>query len=471
MKNQATIHAMDVCLALVAAGLLSGCGGGNGSGAAGMADTLVASADEQPTVWANKTKPGVSADGSVSSDPTMVFTKVADENGTFRVGSRTTVRYGTADGARWVSKTVSGTGQCTNQFFGSDPARGTAKVCEAESAAVAVDSTLTVAKAPAPDTSTTPEVTTGAIYIDVTKIPPPSVGISTLNVTSTTEVAPDAEGAFRTSCALSHMSFDDPIVFPGQPGRSHLHAFFGNTGANAASTADSLRTTGNSTCRGGIANRSSYWVPAMIDTRDGSPVKPDSMQVYYKFSTMPGLSAENVQPLPAGLRMIAGNPAATGPRTDADPFAYRWKCIGGPNNSNDQYGSQIPSCDLGAQVFQEIFFPACWDGKNLDSPDHKSHMSGPVQLQTSPFTWSCPATHPVLLPQISFNVLYTVTDKAARWRLASDLYDPALPAGYSSHADWFNGWRSDISDTWAKSCIQARKDCHSHLLGDGRMIF
>ena len=169
--------------------------------------------------------------------------------------------------------------------------------------------------------------------------------------------------------------------------------------------------------------------------------------------------------------MIAGNPAATGPRTDADPFSYRWKCIGGPNNSNDQYGSQIPSCDLGAQAWQEVFFPQCWDGKNLDSPDHKSHMSYPMQLQQSPFTWYCPATHPVLLPQITFGVEYTVTDRAARWRLASDLYDPTMPSGYSSHADWFNGWRNDISDTWAKNCIQAKKDCHSHLLGDGRMIF
>ena len=64
------------------------------------------------------------------------------------------------------------------------------------------------------------------------------------------------------------MSFDDPIVFPGQPGRSHLHTFFGNTGANADSTAESIRGTGNSTCRGGIANRSSYWVPTLIDIRD-----------------------------------------------------------------------------------------------------------------------------------------------------------------------------------------------------------
>ena len=49
-------------------------------------------------------------------------------------------------------------------------------------------------------------------------------------------------------------------------------------------------------------------------------------------------------------------------------LGYRFKCIGGPNNSNDQYGTAIPNCDAGAQMYQEIFFPQCWDGRNLDRP-------------------------------------------------------------------------------------------------------
>ena len=41
---------------------------------------------------------------------------------------------------------------------------------------------------------------------------------------------------------------DDPIVFPGQPGASHLHDFFGNTGANASSTFETM-LAGETTCR------------------------------------------------------------------------------------------------------------------------------------------------------------------------------------------------------------------------------
>ena len=311
------------------------------------------------------------------------------------------------------------------------------------------------------------------VAVDLSKVPPASVGTSTLSVSPTTEIAPPGEGAFRTVCAVAHMSFDDPIVFPGQPGRSHLHTFFGNTGANANSTPESLRNTGNSTCRGGVANRSAYWVPTMIDTKDNTPLQPAEVIVYYKNGY---LDATKVQPIPTGLRMIAGDPNASAPHPDV--FSMRWKCIGGPNNQNDLYGHTIANCDVGASLYQEIFFPQCWDGVNLDSPDHMSHMSYTVQVKNvnDPRGWShaeCPKTHPVILPQIAFNVLYLVGEKDAplRWRLASDTYDKSKPGGYSSHGDWFNGWKSDISNTWAKNCIENQKDCHAHLLGDGRQIF
>jgi hypothetical protein len=109
----------------------------------------------------------------------------------------------------------------------------------------------------------------------------------------------DGTGAFRTVCEFSHMAFDDPIVYPGQPGKSHLHVFFGNTGTNANSTAASIANTGNSTCRGGTINRSGYWAPAMIDTLDGTPVTPQSMIIYYK-TGYNGVKPGDIKSLPQG---------------------------------------------------------------------------------------------------------------------------------------------------------------------------
>ena len=57
------------------------------------------------------------------------------------------------------------------------------------------------------------------------------------------ENVPDTVGAFRFICGPSHEAYDDPVVFPGQPGKSHLHQFWGNSQANGNSTYESLRST------------------------------------------------------------------------------------------------------------------------------------------------------------------------------------------------------------------------------------
>ena len=296
--------------------------------------------------------------------------------------------------------------------------------------------------------------------VDLLSIPKPSSGFASDRVQATSEQpsGPGDIGSFRTTCAPSHMLFDDPIVYPGQPGKSHLHVFFGNTAANGNSTVASIAGTGNSTCRGGTVNRSAYWVPAMIDTRTGGPVVPDDLGVYYK-TGYNGIAPSAVNAFPAGLRMIAGdgkNAAPGGPS--------RYKCASSFSLFNGPSLDGAERCPVGDTVIAEIFFPQCWDGVNLDSPDHKSHMAYPSGGK-------CPATHPVPMPEITFNVAYKVKEAGATkfWRLSSDNY--AGPAGYSAHGDWFNGWKEDAMSAFVTRCNNAARDCHSHLLGDGRMIF
>ncbi|HEX6361727.1 MAG TPA: DUF1996 domain-containing protein [Albitalea sp.] len=295
--------------------------------------------------------------------------------------------------------------------------------------------------------------------IDRTRLPPRAKGSADERVRPTrAEPKAGDMGAFRTVCAYSHMAFDDPIVFPRQPGRSHLHVFFGNTGADAFSTAASLAASGDSTCRGGIANRSAYWVPATIDTRTGAPVRPAVANIYYK-NGYNGIRAEQVQPHPKGLRMIAGDPTNTSPRGP-----WRFLCVGAGADMKEH--AHIPDCPAGSQLIQRVLFPQCWDGRRLDAADHKSHMSYPVQRR-------CPASHPVALPEITFNIHYDVREPGAtrHWRLASDTYAGELPAGRSMHADWFDGWDPSIKEAWVKGCNRAQRDCHSNLLGDGREIY
>lgn len=64
------------------------------------------------------------------------WTKVANQSASFMVGSTTKiVRYGA--GNAWVTKSITGTGQCTTAYFGKDPAPGVTKQCEVFSLAAA----------------------------------------------------------------------------------------------------------------------------------------------------------------------------------------------------------------------------------------------------------------------------------------------------------------------------------------------
>lgn len=314
-------------------------------------------------------------------------------------------------------------------------------------------------------------------YINKAKIPTAStLAYSTLRiqaVSSDPAFQPTShggvEGDFREPCSVSHFAFNDPIVFPGQPGVSHLHMFYGNTATDANSTADSLANSGGSTCAGGIGNRSGYWMPALIDTLDGTPQVPTGVQTYYKSGPHPG---SQIQSLPTGLRMIAGNSKAT-TAAATNSIATRFVCISS-TSIGPSLGYIPGDCAAGSQVWAMIVFPSCWDGVNLDSPDHKSHMSYAVGDPSSATGQGCPSTHPVKLPEITMIGEYLVptAGAAARWRFSSDNYDPATgPGGYSSHADWFNGWQPSVVKTWTTNCLNKQVDCHSYILGDGTMLY
>lgn len=215
---------------------------------------------------------------------------------------------------------------------------------------------------------------------------------------------------FVVVCGFSHRSNDDPIVYPGQPGRSHNHTFIGNRTTDAASTPASLR--GAATTCGIRADNSAYWVPTLYE--QGRPVRPLAAIVYYV-----KLTAGPVQTLPAGLKMIAGDAMA---RRAQNLRVTSWSCgLDGARRS-----STIPNCGEEALLHLFVKFPDCWDGTRLDSVDHKRHMAYSTAGR-------CPSSHPVAVPAISLVVLYPVD---ARAELSS--------GRFSGHADFVNAWDQDV---------------------------
>lgn len=50
----------------------------------------------------------------------------------------------------------------------------------------------------------------------------------------------------------------------------------------------------------------------------------------------------------------------------------------------------------------------CWNGKDLDSPNHKEHVAYPSSGSFES-GGPCPATHPVKLPQLMYEVMWDTT--------------------------------------------------------------
>jgi hypothetical protein len=293
----------------------------------------------------------------------------------------------------------------------------------------------------------------------------------------------DVVGAFRFICNPAHLSNDDPIVYPGQPGKAHLHQFFGNTAANAHSTYESLRTTGESTCNSPL-NRSAYWMPAMMNGK-GKVVRPDYVSIYYKRRPMSDLECDPAKSataqgkcvdLPRGLRFVFGFNMAT-MKYDNDgqwPAKPYFACDGPKSTTRNENTipeaaakcATTPDHKLGAVIVA----PDCWDGKNLDSPDHRSHVA-----YASYGSWGylkCPATHPYVIPTFTMGAWYTVDADLPGWHLSSDIMPgmPPMPAGSSFHADWFGAWDDQVLKAWHDNCLDKRLSCSGGDLGNGKQL-
>ena len=329
-----------------------------------------------------------------------------------------------------------------------------------------------VAIAPTPAPAPSPSVGANIIQValmpavDINKNIAPEAGFSSMRIQSTSEQATSNDiGAFRLSCFVSHMSNDDPMVYPNQQGAAHHHTFYGNTSVNYKSDLNNLANVGNSTCQGGTMNRSAYWHPTIIDSSTNAPVLPDGNEAGFYYKTgYSGVAPSAVKAPPKGLRMLVGNPKAT----SADQVeAVKYVCMNPATQDSDgmPWQKAIPNCKVGHWLQMVVGFPQCWDGKNLDSPNHKDHMAYP--------SGGCPASHPVPIPEISLNMRYTVktANQALNWRLASDNYAKnGANAGYSGHADWVNGWDEATMAGIVRNCLNPSKDAKAYLLCDGRMF-
>lgn len=271
---------------------------------------------------------------------------------------------------------------------------------------------------------------------------------------------------FRVTCQFSHFSYDDPIVYPGEPGAAHLHMFWGSTRTDAfTTTTESLVRAGGGTCNGFELNRSAYWTPALVDG-DGNALIPQQIIIYYKTKNLNEPGITEVQPMPQGLRLIAGASASSGPFTlppSHEEQRLFWSC--GRSGSVRNRSAEVPQCEEGEQLNATIYFPQCWNGEDLDSPNHRDHVAR-VNVGAP-----CPETHPVRIPELGFLLYYEQSGDTSEWHLDSDHeHGGERVRGGSLHADWIAGWADDAMDLWLDGCIRNGRNCTLGQTGTARTL-
>ena len=216
--------------------------------------------------------------------------------------------------------------------------------------------------------------------------------------------------AIRIQCDVGQVNNVDPIVMPGMAGMSHYHQFFGNLSTDENTTTASLLANRPSTCRN-RADFSAYWAPQLW--QGSTAIAPTSMTVLYAKTVTSAVVAH-----PAGMALIAGNAKAA---TAQDLSVVSWYC-----GNNVQNAAATPqACTDNQDLVGLIRFPECWNGKDLDSADHKSHVTYAVN--------GVCATGTVALPQIQMHIHYPAQTNVSTLAMSSGSI-------FSLHADFMNGW-------------------------------
>ncbi|XP_014557563.1 hypothetical protein COCVIDRAFT_96798 [Bipolaris victoriae FI3] len=271
------------------------------------------------------------------------------------------------------------------------------------------------------------------------------------------------QNMLRFACSQLVVERTDPLVNPGMKYTPHLHQIVGGDAFNI--TMDpSVDLAKASTCTSCsfVQDKSNYWTAVMFfkakngtyirvpQIGNGGPqgklINDGGLDIYY-------IPSGKTTAFKKGFRMLVGS------ATNKDPSKVKLSNIchrcwtspsedtfvgGAPCTGSDTVDiPKDPKCKL---IRQTIIFPACWDGKNLDSPDHQSHVAY-GQGSGANGGGACPSSHPVKLPQIMYELMWDVSKFADRSLWPTDGSDPFVYSmgigGSAAHGDYVFGWEGD----------------------------
>ncbi|WP_406005251.1 DUF1996 domain-containing protein [Streptomyces sp. NBC_00637] len=289
---------------------------------------------------------------------------------------------------------------------------------------------------------------TAADFVDITKVAP--------NVPRVRRQAGASTGAFISRCGVNKQgqhNSDNDIVAPGvSNGAHHVHDYVGNRKVDFNSTNESLSAQGTSCTNG---DRSAYYWPVLRDTtrqgpdahalgggaegNKGAILVPATVSISYQ-----GSPTGKVVAMPRFLRIITGDAKAfTNGTKNANAH---WSCTGFENRV--QLTDKYPICPAGSKVVRSFAFQSCWDGRNVDSADHRSHVA------FADAGGNC-ARGFRAIPQLTMRLTYRAP---AAPDFAVDGFQGQRHSAVTDHNDFINVM-SDRLMNQAVSCINSGRRC------------
>ncbi|OQR60348.1 hypothetical protein B6E66_30315 [Streptomyces maremycinicus] len=300
---------------------------------------------------------------------------------------------------------------------------------------------------------------------------PVAADYADINSVQPTQQTPDpgsgpSRGTFATSCGVNAngvFNSDNVIVAPGVTnGAHHFHDYVGNQSNDAFASDDDLANAGTSCVDQG--DKSTYYWPVLrlqngnqeqdaqkpgggIEGNAGEIVTPKEVTL-----TFVGNPREKVTAMPRLLRIITGDAKAFVNGT-ANANAS-WSCTGFEDR---QLKDKYPLCPSGSDVVRSFRFQSCWDGSNIDSANHRTHVAFAAADGTCPNGFKAV---PQLVQRIVYDVDAPSLQDGGRTTplFAVDSFPEQLHKPVTDHGDFINVFDEDLMGEMV-DCINDGRTC------------
>ncbi|RSM38224.1 DUF1996 domain-containing protein [Amycolatopsis balhimycina DSM 5908] len=176
---------------------------------------------------------------------------------------------------------------------------------------------------------------------------------------------------------------------------------------------------------------------------DGKILRPQRVQLTFR-----GSPVGKVVAMPRFLRVLYGD-AKVSTNGPANARAS-WTCTGFENRVTDKY----PICPQNSKVKRIHTFPSCWDGKNTDSANHRTHIVFPDQSGRCAKGFKA-------VPQLQISLTYDIPrDIQLKKQYKVDAFPQEKHNPLSDHDDFANVMSQRIMNGLV-NCVNRGRTCRS----------